>query len=92
MLPDEVKQRSEKDQGPGTRLVLKGLKHALPSIAERNEQDLRKREPVPRNGSGEGLLLTFLSHQEHRLSEYPKMLTPYTTRKTQASNFQTRKS
>ena len=75
MLPDEVKQRSEKDQGPGTRLVLKGLNHALPSIAERNEQNSREREPAPRNGSGKGLLLISISHQEHRLCKYSTMLT-----------------
>ena len=54
MLPDEVKQRSEKDQGPGTRLVMKGLKHALPSIAERNEQHSMKREHVPGKSNGRG--------------------------------------
>ena len=63
MLPEEVKPPSEKDQGPGTRLVLKGLKHALPSIAERNEQHLRKRQPAPEKGRGEGPLLIFFSHK-----------------------------
>ena len=81
MLPDEVKQRSEKDQGPGTRLVLKGLKHALPSIAERNEQNLRKREHVLEKSSGKGLLLIFLSNQQHRLCQYSTMLILYTIRK-----------
>ena len=89
MLPDEIKQRSEKDRGPGTRLVLKGLKRALPSIAERNEQGLRKREPVPDNGSGKGLLLIFFSHQQRRPCCYSTMLTLYTTRKTQAEIFRT---
>ncbi|KAM0798781.1 hypothetical protein BDR22DRAFT_352528 [Usnea florida] len=51
MLPDEVKQRSEKDQGTGTRLVMRGLRHALPSIAERNEHHSKKREPAPKNTS-----------------------------------------
>ena len=54
MLPDEVEPPSEKDQGPGTRLVMKGLKRALPSIAERNERDSRKREHVLEKGSGRG--------------------------------------
>ena len=65
MLPDEVKQRSEKDQGPGTRLVMKGLKHALPSIAERNERDSRKREHVPGNSSGKGFCSPFPLRQEN---------------------------
>ena len=85
MLPDEVKQRSDKDQGPGTRLVLKGLKHALPSITERNEQDLRKREHFPGKGSGKGLLFIFFSHQRCRPYWYSRMLTLHTTSKTQAS-------
>ena len=83
MLPDEVKQRSEKDQGPVTRLVLKGLKHALPSIAERNEGDSRKREPILGNGSGKGHSLIFFSNQENRLCRYSPLLTLHTTSKTQ---------
>ena len=31
-------------QGPGTKLVLKGLKRALPDIAERHERDLEERD------------------------------------------------
>ena len=87
MLPEEVKPPSEKDQGPGTRLVLKGLKHALPSIAERNQQHLRKREPAPEEGRGEGLLLIFFSPQQGRPYLYSTMLTLYTTRKTQTETF-----
>ena len=66
MMPDEVKQRSEEDQGPGTRLVMKGLRHALPSIAERNERDSRKHEPAPKNSSGKDFCSVYSSHQQRR--------------------------
>ena len=92
MLPEEVKPPLEKDQGPGTRLVLKGLKRALPSIAERNEQHLRKREPAPEKGRGEGPLLIFFSLKIGRPFLFSTMLTLYTTRKNQAETFQIRES
>lgn len=70
-------QKAREPQGPGTKVVMKGLKHALPRIAERHGQDLREHRRASRDDDGkikvsmDGVLVSFNAFSKICFSTLP---------------------